>query len=124
MAMAPIGASQKSRKRKEDEESTIHIMGGNATVFPLNKSFSSNSTWVYNKRKHKEVKRTFDVARIKNPDDPNQHVDVEVINRLKIARDKSNKKTYQVDYPKIEPSDNVEILQRNQNRSTDPNWGT
>jgi len=58
-----------------DEETTkdlVVIAGGQATFITLNFTYSSQ----VNKQIQKETERTSDLVRIKNPDNPAQHVDV------------------------------------------------
>jgi len=58
-----------------DEETTqdlVVIAGGEATFITLNFTWSSQVS----KQVHKETQRTSDLVRIKNPDKPEQYVDV------------------------------------------------
>src|SRR3954469_8914596 len=49
---------------------------------PVEESFNGNTSITYS-IKHKERDRTFDQIRVKNPDDNDQHVDVEVATQVK-----------------------------------------
>lgn len=89
------------------------IVWGSAgnSIFDL----KAHSQGEYNEPDTVEEKRTFDVVRIKNPDDPDQHVDVEVMtayqarNRIDDSRTK-----FEFEHPKA--SDNVEIISRDNTR--------
>lgn len=67
--------------------------------------------------KSDETKRTYDVVRVKNPDDPTQHVDVEAMTEY-IARNRIDKSRTTLRYAPQGASDNVEVLSKNNVRTS------
>lgn len=65
-----------------------------------------------------EVERTYDIVRVKNPDDPEQNLDVEVATEFAL-RTKISESRFKVRYTPQEASENVEIIARNQKRTTE-----
>ena len=61
--------------------------------------------------KSDETQRTYDLVRVKNPDDTDQHVDVEVMTEYQ-ARNKIDKSRITLRYGAQEGSANVEVLSR------------
>lgn len=59
---------------------------------------------------YKEQTRTVDVARIKNPNNPNQFVDVEAVKQVTIAGRSGRQTTI---YTPIKASETIEIRERN-----------
>lgn len=69
-------------------------------------SQSINNPWP----KSDETQRKYDVARVKNPDDHDQHVDVEAMTEYQ-ARNKIDKSRITLRYAKMNPTEgNIEIL--------------
>lgn len=64
-----------------------------------------------------ETKRTFDVVRITNPDDETQFIDTEVMTSYQ-ARNTISRDRIELRFAKPEASDNIQILKRNQTRTT------
>jgi hypothetical protein len=96
-------------------DDVVLLFGGSGSdVFTLNQTVKDQ---VNNKRDDVEIQRTFDVVRIKNPDDDEQHVDVEVMTGLK-ARSQIDKGRTQLRFSKPESSGNIEVLRRNQTRDS------
>jgi len=59
-----------------------------------------------------EVQRTADIVRVKNPDDPNQYVDVESVTKVLVQSEKGSK--YEIDYQRIQSAQDTEIIKRDQ----------
>jgi hypothetical protein len=71
----------------------------------------SSSITAYTEGERTEVARTVVPTRVKNPDDPDQHVDVDVVTGLTLVNkdgDKTERATQTLTPPKADP--NVEIL--------------
>lgn len=67
--------------------------------------------------KNDEQKRKYDVIRVKNPDDPTQHVDVEAMTEY-VARNRIDKSRITLRYAPQGESENVEVLSRNNTRNS------
>jgi hypothetical protein len=106
---------------EQPDDGLMRIKGSGAAVINLNHSESYN----YSRSVVKETKRTYDEVRIKNPDDPEQHVDVQ---RPRKINTQSNEATTGAPrkntgatgpanvttiYAKQAPQDNVEVLREN-----------
>ena len=107
----PRKTSKPQPKEGEDVVFTFGAAGQN--VFQI--SASNRNEITDNDRK--EVRRTYDTVRVKNPDDNNQHVDVEVLTEYQ-ARNRIDDKRYKVRFTPQAESANIEILKRNQVRTT------
>jgi hypothetical protein len=71
----------------------------------------SASITSYTETQEQEVSRDVTSVRVKNPDDPNQHVDVDVTTGLNVARKDGDKVTKSNQtYAEVEATDNTEIL--------------
>lgn len=123
-APAIAGSSRSPRREATaaaDEPPTLMIGASGLTINSLNFSFSESGT-VTRPMKPKELERTFDVARVENPEDSEQHVEVEVIKELRLAHNpKSTKveKAPQYKFTPPEESANVKIITTNQKRLGD-----
>lgn len=117
------GGTPQKPKEKEREEGVLVISGSNVKVLTITNSHQAEATAVYARNKHNETKRTYDTVRIKNPDDPSQHVDAEVMTKQEISRHKSNKLLYDVNHTKQQNSANIEVIKRGSVRSNpNPKW--
>jgi hypothetical protein len=65
-----------------------------------------------------ETSRTFDVVRVKDPDNADNHVDMEVMTSY-TSRKKNGGGRVTIDLARVQPSESVEILERDQTRSND-----
>lgn len=63
-----------------------------------------------------EVKRKYDKVRVKNPDDPDQHVDVEVLTEYQ-ARNRINKSRYTLRFESPENTATTQVLSRGNTRN-------
>lgn len=88
---------------------------GAGNVFQLR----AQSRGEVNNDDHKEIRRTFDTVRVKNPSDNSQFVDVEVLTEYQ-ARNRIDDSRVKVRFTPQEASSNIEIMRRNQVRTTDP----
>jgi hypothetical protein len=66
---------------------------------------------------HTETKRTFDKVRVKNPDDHDQHVDVEVMTKYE-GRNAIDKSRITIKYDRIQPNEDIEVLSTDNVRSS------
>lgn len=65
----------------------------------------------------REVKRTYDVVRVKDPDNEDNHIDMEVVTALQLKNKIDGKRT-QISMDRVKPSDTVQILQQDQTRTS------
>ncbi|RPH72714.1 MAG: hypothetical protein EHM78_02085 [Myxococcaceae bacterium] len=114
----PGGVFPAGRTTKPEEkivEDTVMEWGNSgSSVFQLS---ASNQNDVEAESNPKEERRKFDVARIKNKDDANQYVDVEVMTEYQ-GRNQIDKKRTRIGFSRIQPADNIEIIKRDQVRTT------
>lgn len=68
-------------------------------------------------RQDYETSRKFDVVRVKNPDDENQYIDVEVMTEYQ-ARNKIDDSRTKLRFDKPKAKDNIEIISRDNTRSS------
>jgi hypothetical protein len=85
-----------------------------SSIFHLQQTVKQS---VNNDRSDKEVSRTFDVVRIKNPDDESTFVDTEVMTGYQ-ARNVIDKSRTKLLFEPPQSSGNVEVLKRNQTRNS------
>jgi hypothetical protein len=88
------------------------VVWGRSGASPFEETFSLSTQ----SSEEKEVRRKFDVVRIKDPNNEDNHVDVEVLTELE-TRSKINNKRTTLRMEKPQASDTTEILQRNQERT-------
>ena len=102
-----------SRYKTNVEDVATTVVWGRAGANPFAETFvqSLEST------EEREIRRTFDVVRVKDPDNEDNHVDVEVLTEWE-GRTKIGNKRIKMVLEKPRSSDNVEILQRGQTRSS------
>lgn len=65
-----------------------------------------------------EIKRTFDTIRIKQPDNADNYVDVEVMTAYQ-SRNTISAERRKIAFSKVEASQNVEIIKRDQTRTSE-----
>lgn len=93
------------------DDNPITIDGGTAQLINLN--HSANYSWSH--ISEREVERTYDVMRIKNPEDASQYIDDEVITKIKLRGiDGTTRKVRYADPPE---ADNIEILSEDNERT-------
>lgn len=117
----PAAAPRPRGKTKTaDEVPTLEIVAGSVTMVDFSQTISQTDTSIYATRKERETKRTYDVARVKNADDPSQYVDVEQLKKVTINRGarSTSKNEYTVEYPGVQNGPNVEIITPNQTRTS------
>jgi hypothetical protein len=99
-------------QEEADEQHLIKITGGQASVVQLDASFSSDVS----KQSHKETQRTYDEVRIKNPDKPEQYVDVKRPTEIKSSPTAANVPyggtSEKIKYAPQEETSSVEILEK------------
>lgn len=104
-------------------------LGAPAAVDPENEVVwgdSGNSAFTFSKHYsvtieavHDEKERTYDQVRVKNPDDEDQHVDVEVLRKISTAKRKwIDEQEMTLNYKALDPDPDglTEILSRNNKR--------
>jgi hypothetical protein len=108
---------------EQENRNLVIIKGGAAQVITL--SHSSDST--VSKQVVKEVKRTYDEVRIKNPDDESQHVDVKRPRKIETAPEKTGVphggSSMITKYAKQPETSTIEVLTRN-NEEKNPDYGS
>jgi hypothetical protein len=102
------------------DEQFIEIGGGEVSVTRLSYSFSSSTS---RSRKTREIDREVDVLRIKNPDDEEQFVDVEVARKVNMVDQQTGEKVL-LDMPEGPIPDNVEVLSRGERREPTQQMGS
>lgn len=104
---------------EQSERGLITIQGSSVSIITLNHSHSSSTT----RSVKKETKRTYDEVRVKNPDAPNQHVDVQRPVRVTVSPTSvgvNSGGASVIIYAKQPPEDNVEVLSTgNEQRNPD-----
>lgn len=105
----------KTTKKETIEGGDVEFSFGSAgsNVFELR----ANSKGEVDNNDHQETKRTFDVVRVKNPDDNAQHVDVEVMTEYQ-AKNRIDESRIKVRFTPQAAAENIEILRRDQTRTT------
>lgn len=94
----------------EDEEPS-EIVGNSGRAISL----SHGRRWSFTRPHQTETRRTFDLMRVKNPEDSDQYVDVEVTTRL-YTRDQRNERGKLRLRPPDETA-NIEAISRNNSRT-------
>lgn len=94
------------------DERITEIAGRRGSFIQL--SHSESTSW--NTSNQTEVKRTFDVVRVKNPDDDQQHVDVEVTTKLRVRNADNSQSTLRLAKPTA--TENTEILEEDRERDS------
>lgn len=102
---------------EEADRGLVVIQGGGAKVIDLNHSHSANAS----RSVMKETQRTVDNVRIKNPDNPDQHVDVQRPASVNMQMDSKGNVTsirastgdanVTITYAPQPAQDNVEVLE-------------
>jgi hypothetical protein len=82
----------------------------------LTESDSRSTQWIYHQRGAVEEERTYDVARIRNPSDPDVYVDTEVPKEVRTRYHKNQKVPHGARYAEVQETDTVEILERDRKR--------
>lgn len=108
----PYVATPQSPPEPDDSDTIVWGNSGD-NVFQLQAHVTQDvrpATWP-------EISRKYDVIRVTDPDNSDNHLDVEVMTQFK-GRNKYDKSLFQMDITRTEPSENVEILSRNNTRKT------
>lgn len=84
---------------------------------PGSDPFQISATKSFDTTEEKEIERTFDVVRVKDPDNEDNHVDMEVLTNLKTKNAVDGSRT-SISMDRVKPSESVEILQRDQKRTS------
>lgn len=101
----------------EESGSGFAVITGAGQMIALSHSFNSS----FSRSIEKESERTFDTMRVKNPDDPEQHVDVEAVVRM--AMQLANGLTAKRTYAKPKENDDVEIIDEGRKRANPDVYG-
>jgi hypothetical protein len=97
------------RKSKADDDfAELTIAGGSGQVIVSSDSWSNNSQWTYNDVGEVERERQVVPLRIKNPDDPEQHIDTDQMEMMKLRSRRNQKNPRGVRFMEPEFNDNVE----------------
>jgi hypothetical protein len=96
------------------EQAILEFGGSGASVFTV---ALSAFTEVVTIEPHREISRTFDVVRVKNPDDPKQFVDVESLRKVTLQNVSTGAKR-EITYAEQQADANTEFVKRNQIRTT------
>lgn len=103
-------------KSKVEETPTLVITATGLKTLNTSYSYSSTFTSVYAQTKQKVKEEDYDKVRVKNPEDPEQYVDMDAPTRHKINREEGTTKNHDIKYPKVEEKENIEILERDLKR--------
>lgn len=103
-----IRPSPGAPKAAEPEEKVTEINGGSVQELQLRASYSKSVT---HSRSSKEKERVVDLVRVKNPEDENQYIDMQVAHRLTLKGSPTATQRMRLKPPA--EAENVEILQRN-----------
>jgi hypothetical protein len=94
----------------EDDGAGIARIAGNTQVINLSHSYNSTQS----RRAEKEIKRKFDLVRVKNPNDEEQYVDLEVTHKIHTLDGRGLTAKY--NFAKPPPAENIEILEEDKER--------
>lgn len=104
---------------EQPADGLTRIKGSGASPVTLNHSESENHT----RSVMRETQRTYDEVRVKNPDDPSQHVDVQRPRKVNFESDEDDRRHRNVTdmapgynavlYAKEVLKDNIEIIREN-----------
>jgi hypothetical protein len=97
------------------DSNTITWGGSGSNIFTLKAHVqqSINNPWPQD-----EIKRTFDVVKVFNPDDHDQHVTVEAMTKYQ-ARNRVDKSRYELNFAKMNPTEgDIEIVSSGNTRQT------
>lgn len=94
-------------------ETETTVVWGRAGASPFQENFATS----LEAQEEREVRRKFDVIRVKDPDNEENHVDLEVMTEWE-ARTKIGNKRVVMRLEKPTSSANVEILERNKERTS------
>lgn len=79
--------------------------------------FQLTATASFNMEETQEIERKFDVVRVKDPDNEDNHIDVEVLTKLTTQSTISKQRT-SISLERTQTSSSTEILQRDQTRTS------
>jgi hypothetical protein len=104
----PVAASNTAAPPAADDNLT-EIGGGQGQVTELRHSISTQITYYF---KQKETRRTVDVVRVKNKDNKEQYIDVEVTKELQLRNQLTNADSkLQLRPPDLDA--NMEVIKKN-----------
>lgn len=111
--LRPAGKTTKPEPKDADDVLLSFGSPGD-NVFQIS---ASNQQDINNDDKQ-EVRRTYDVVKVKNTEDPDQFVQVEVMTEYQ-ARNRIDEKRTKVRFSKQEATANIDIVSRNKVRTTE-----
>lgn len=119
--LIPVDVSLLTRPRRKekaavDEIPRLIIVGRGANDNSGNTTRSQTLTSIYANKNQNEVKRVYDVVRVKNPEDTSQYVDTEVVRKLTINKEAGTKKEVNYGFDDTVGA-NTERLQSNLTRT-------
>lgn len=74
----PAGKRPQPKRLPQSNDEPVSFDGGSGQIIELTHS----RNWSYSKQRERETRRIYDVLRVRNPDDNQQYVDVEVVRGL------------------------------------------
>lgn len=115
-SIRPVYAAQLLKPPVVSSAGTISWGSSGANIFQVSAHVSQNvdpAKWP----KSDEIKRTYDLVKVKNPDDKSQHVIVESMTEYQ-ARNAIDKSRITLRYATNTNSENVEVLSRGNTRTS------
>ncbi len=103
---APWPSQRKAKSEADFAELTI--AGGSGQVIVSSDSWSNNSQWTYNEVGEVEAEREVAPLRIKNPEDPEQHIDTDQMEMMKLRSRRNQKNPRGLKFQEVEETENVE----------------
>jgi hypothetical protein len=109
----PDDVTSRFQQTTADTETTVVWGKPGASPFQLN----ANVNVKVKDDDNIEMKRTYDTVRVKDPDNADNHVDMEVVTAYQL-KNKIDGKRINITMDRVRPSDTVEILQQDQTRTS------
>jgi hypothetical protein len=113
---APWPSQRKSKA--DDDFAELTIAGGSGQVIVSSDSWSNNSQWTYNDVGEVEAEREAAPLRIKNPDDPSQHIDTDQMEMMKLKSRRNQKNPRGLKLAEVEENETVERRGPNQTKKS------
>lgn len=112
-AIRPDFNARKYEPASDDIDTTVVWGKPGASPFQVDQS----NSLVPGDEERTETTRTYDVVRVKDPDNEDNHVDMEVMTSY-TSVSKSGASRVKINLDRVKPSQNVEILSRDNTRSS------
>lgn len=116
-----VGILRRPRRAESthvDDTPLVVVDASGSEVVSGTSTFSVSTSTIFAKRKQKESKRVYDVARVYNEDDDSQYIDVEVVKQISTKHKENDKFSNDTTYSDMPESANVEIRERDVERKS------